>query len=197
MTAQVVGGFDSHILRNFWYNCNVTKNMKDGITELPQEYLERDPFNQTRDRIEKCKRIGNDLRPSKGNPYDVRRVGEIRGIEAKSRQGEAGKESGFQEIVIDTRGYQEKRFSMTYFSPHRHSVAEELVMFVKTGKNGQPEWLILDGQPLSLNADLYDSRMLSHRHAQGIDYETKMIPKVDGRGAYIGIVSIIEAVSSK
>lgn len=168
--------------------------MADAITEteLPQEYLERDPFNQAQMRIEKCQRIRNGLRPPEGGQYDRLRVEEIRGIEAKSRQGKEGEKSGFQELVIDTRGYQEKRFRMTYSSPNGRKVAEELVMFVKTGKDGHPEWITLDGQPLALNADLYDSRMLSHRHAQGIDYKITMIPRIDGRGAYTGVISIIK-----
>jgi hypothetical protein len=167
--------------------------MGEGIVELPKQSLESNLFDQAKTRIEKSQRIGNDLRPSGNTEFNRQRLAEVRAVEARSTQGDEGKESGFEDLVIDTRGYQEKRFRMSYSSPNGQEVSEELVMFVKTGKDGQPEWITHDGQPLALNADLYDSRLQSKLHGQGKDFNVNMMPKVDGRGAYTGVVSIVES----
>ncbi|MBI3620453.1 hypothetical protein HY214_04930 [Candidatus Roizmanbacteria bacterium] len=162
-----------------------------GATELPKQVLEASAFNQARVRIEKSRRIKNDLKPATGN-FNQRRLEEVRTVEMRSEQREEGKRSGFEETLIDTRGWEEKRFLLTYVGPNGQEIKEGLVMFTRLGKGGQIEWLTTEGQPLALNEDLYDGRLNSHRHAQGRDYRAAVMPKVDGRGAYTGVVSIIE-----
>lgn len=163
------------------------------IREIPQQELESQAFQQAKIRIEKSKRIREDIRPSGGKPYSKQRVEEIRGIETGSEQGEQGKK-GFQEMVMDTRGYQEQRFNMSYKSPTGETLTEQLVFFVKLDANGQVEWLTdKDAKTLALNGDLYESRIISHKHAQGFNYDSFTIPRVDGRGAYTGIVTLFKS----
>ncbi|MCL4353115.1 T3SS effector HopA1 family protein [Patescibacteria group bacterium] len=166
------------------------------IQELPRQSLETQAFQQAKIRIEKSQRIRGDLQPPEGQAYNRQRVEEVRNIEMRSEQGEEGKRSGFEEILIDTRGYEPKRFRMTYENPQEASISEDLIMYVRMGQNGQPEWLTLQGQPLALNADLYEGRLASHKHAQGTDYKATVMPRVDGQGAYLGITTIIESANS-
>jgi len=164
------------------------------VGEIPQQELEAQAFQQAKIRIEKCKRIKEDIRPGGGKPYSKERVDEIRGIEMRSEQGEQGKASGLQEMVMDTRGYQEQKFNMSYKSPKGETVSEQLVFFVKPGANGQAEWLTDEGgKTLALNGDLYESRLTSHKHAQGTNYDSYTIPRVDGRGAYTGVVTLFKS----
>jgi hypothetical protein len=110
-----------------------------------------------------------------------------------SEQGEAGKKAGLTESVIDTRDYQPNRYKVVYTSPQGEEVTEELIMFVKLSPDGQPQFVTAEnGQALAFNADLYDSRLSSHKHAQGVDYGVTVLPKIDGRGAYTGVMSLIE-----
>lgn len=167
-----------------------------GGIPLKEIGIEDQAFSQARVRIEKSQRIKTDLRGEVNKPKSPlyqQRVAEIRQIELNSEQGDAGRAKTTEELVIDTRGYEEQRMKLQYKSPKGDSIQEELVMFVKLGTNGQPEFLRDQlGRTLALNADLYDSRLFSQKHAQGIDYKRTVIPRVDGRGAYTGVVSIIE-----
>ena len=164
---------------------------------LPPQNLEAAPFDQAKTRVEKCQRIGNDLKPKEdATPYSRERVKELRDVEARSQQGEAGKTSGSEELIIDSRGYEERRFNMIYRSDTGEEITEELVMFFILAKDGHTQWLTLDGQPLALNGSLYDSRLESSLHASGRENRVSMIPRVGGRGEYTGVVSIIEARQS-
>ncbi len=167
-------------------------------SEMQHKVLENDAFRAARVRIEKSHRIKEDLKPSNGNPYDRERVQELRNIEMRSEQGQAGKESGLEELVLDTRGYQEHRLTQKYLSPDGKSeISEQLVFFVKMSDKGQPEWLRdSSGNVLALNGELYDSRLSSQKRAQGSDYDSKVILRVDGRGAYTGVVTLIEPKST-
>jgi len=163
------------------------------VGEIPQQELEAQAFQQARIRIEKCKRIKEDIRPGGGKPFSKERVEEIRGIEVRSEQGEEGKTSGLQEMVMDARGYQEQRFNISYKSPKGEVISEQLVSFVKLGANGQAEWLADEsGKALALNGDLYKSRLTSHKHGQGTNFDSFTIPRIDGRGAYTGIVTLFK-----
>lgn len=158
-------------------------------------------FDGTKIRVEKCKRIRDDLKSTPaGERYTIaaqQRQEEIRRVEMKSKQGEKAKKGGLEELIIDTRGYHEKRFTRVYISPTGEKISEELVMFVRIDKDGKFEWLTLEGKPLALNANLYDSRMTSQLHAEGLDYRVKVIPRINERGAYTGVVSIIEDKKNK
>ncbi len=166
--------------------------MSEEKTTLPPKQLEAVPFNQAMVRIERSERIANDLRPKNGEPYSRTRVQEVRDIEMKSRQGDAANETELEELVIDTRDYQEKRFAVTYISEYNKQINEELVMFVKIGKDGQPEWLMNNGKVMGLNANLYDARLTSRLHSEYNDHKATVIPRIGGNGAYTGVVSIIE-----
>jgi hypothetical protein len=164
------------------------------VREIPPQELETHAFQQAKNRIEKSQRIRADIKPLDGKPRNNQRVEEIRNLEKRSEQVEQGKISGLQELVMDSRGYQEKRFNMPYKSPTGDIISEQLVMFVKPDENGQPEWLTDDsGKPLALNGDLYESRLTSRKHAQGNDYNSFTIPRVDGRGAYTGVVTLFKS----
>lgn len=159
--------------------------------------VEQQAFQQAKTRIEKSQRIKADLKDLKtGQPKSanhLQRVQEIRDVEAKSEQGQAGSEKGAEELVIDNRGYQEQRIKVNYKSPDGKVVSEELVMFVKLGTSGQPEFLRDPiGKVWALNADLYDSRLTSNIHPKGLDYQRTVIPRIEGRGAYSGVVSLVE-----
>ncbi|OGK15963.1 hypothetical protein A2690_00725 [Candidatus Roizmanbacteria bacterium RIFCSPHIGHO2_01_FULL_39_12b] len=162
------------------------------IEALPLQNLEAAPFGQAKIRVEKCRRIRHDLKPQDDTPYSHQRVEELRDIETRSQQGKGDKKSGLEELIIDSRGYQERRFRMIYRSDQGEEVSEELIMFFKLGEDGQPQWLTLDGQPLALNGDLYDSRLESGIHASGRENRVSMVPRVGGRGEYTGVVSITE-----
>ncbi|MFH0749929.1 MAG: hypothetical protein V1917_03410 [Candidatus Gottesmanbacteria bacterium] len=162
-----------------------------GLAELPLRKLELPQFQQAKIRIEKSARIKNDLLPTHSSP-NGQRLAEVGNVEKKSVGLKEGDKSGLSEIAIDIRGYQEQRFKMNYVSPDGKNITESLVFFVKTSQAGQPEWLTVGGQPLALNADLYDSRQPSNIHGQQKDCARTFIPRVDGRGAYTGIVSLFE-----
>lgn len=168
-------------------------NRNEISSNITRRILDAETFRQTQTRIEKSRRIREDLQGD--NPQKRERIEEIRNIEAQSKQGEEAKQTGFEEIVLDTKGYQEKRLAMMFTTPDgKQSISEELIAFVKTGENNQLEYLkTSDGRIPFLNADLYNSRITSHLHDEGMDYDVKAIPRVDGRGAYTGVVSIIES----
>lgn len=144
-------------------------------------------------RIQKSKRIAHDLKPADGKPFSRERVDEVRDIEMRSEQGDEAGKNGLEELVFDTRGYKPTRFQVDYVDSQGKTITEDLIRFAKQGDNGQEVYLKFpDGRAVAGNASLYESRLTSRRHAQGVDYATKMMPRVDGRGAYTGIVTLIE-----
>ncbi len=79
---------------------------------------------------------------------------------------------------------------MTYVSPTGETVSEQLVSFVKADQKGEPQLYKNPDGFGHLNADLYDSKRVSGKHAMGLDYNMSKIPRVDGKGNFTGIVTI-------
>ena len=150
------------------------------LTEYNRAEKSADAFNRAKIRIQKSARIKDDISPSDGRPYSRHRVDEIRNIERRSEQGDAAKETGLEELFVDARGYQKVRFCIKRFSPDsKDSITETLVSFVRPTSEGGVEHLQLGGKLMALNADLYESRLISHQHAQGIEYDIFTIPIVN------------------
>jgi|GEM_PF-2547802 len=166
--------------------------MTPAPTELPVQNLEAPAFSAAKIRIEKSQRIAADLKPQDGRAPNQSRITEVRDIERRSAPGPAAAKSGLKEVVIDTREYQERVLKAKYKTDSGAEMSEELVMFFKLGRDGQPQFLTVDGQPLALNGDLYRTRLDSQLHKPEKNVKTTVLPRIDGRGAYTGIVSIRE-----
>ena len=159
------------------------------VSEM-RRVVEQEAFNNAKGRIEASKKIREELSKRKVGLPKPPIEANLRTIEGMSQQGEAGRLAGNQETYFDIRGYQEARANVTYVSPKGETVTEQLVSFVKADQKGQPEiYKNSDGFSV-LNADLYDSKLPSHKHAMGNDYDQHMLPRVDGKGAYVGIVTV-------
>jgi hypothetical protein len=170
-----------------------TGESENNATQTKDTEQSADVYQGTVTRIEKSKRIKEDVKPSDGRPYNKERVEEIRDIEARSEQGDKSKESGLEELFVDARGYQVSRFKVNWKSPEGQNLEETLVMFLKQDKSGQPDFLKDNsGKILALNADLYESKITSHKHAQRYDSDTFTIPRIDGSGRYTGVVSLVQ-----
>lgn len=149
-----------------------------------------DDFRRARIRIEKSKRIKDDISPADRKQQNRDRVQEIRGIEMMSSQ--SAKEGEMLEEMFDARGFRALRTTLEHTSPDGQQViSEDLVFFVKPSENGQLEYLVdQSGKRIGCNSDLIDSRLTSQKHASGRDYNVFTIPKIDGRGAYTGVISL-------
>lgn len=169
-----------------------------------EKELETQAFRRAKTRIKKSSRVAADLRDKKaGEPYSEaykQREAEVRQVEMKSEQGEPGRQIGKEELVIDARGgYQEKRFAMKYTSTRgtEEPISEELVAFIRAGTDGQPEFLKdEDGKTIAFNAELYDAKLTSQKHAQGTDYDAFTIPRIGGQGEYTGVVTLFQSKQS-
>jgi len=159
------------------------------VSEM-RRVVEQEAFNNAKGRIEASKRIRAELSNKVAGGPRPPIEAKLQAIELASKQGEVGRLAGNQETYFDTRGYQEARANVTYVSPKDETITEQLVSFVKADQKGQPEiYKNSDGFSM-LNADLYDSKLPSQLHAQGNDHNTHMLPRVDGKGAYVGIVTV-------
>jgi hypothetical protein len=124
-------------------------------------------------------------------------VDELRDIERQSAQGDEAKRTGLEEMVLDTRGYKPLKFPIHYAAPDGKILTEEVVGFTKKGRNGEDEYLRgPDGKAVALNASLYITRLQSGKHAQGSEYDTKMLPRIDTTGKYTGIFTLVEDKTS-
>ena len=62
-----------------------------------------------------------------------------------------------------------------------------------TGEDGP--WLSVPGtdgkQAYAIPAELFDARIASALHGIPVGAEIRMVPNIDGRGAYLGVYSVI------
>lgn len=164
------------------------KLMPPQTPEIPHRQLPSFEFNQVKTRVEKSTRIRQDLKPANNQPFNQQRLQEVRQVEKMT----AFDSPGLHETLLDTRGFQEQRYKINYKSPNGQVITEELIFFIRPGKNGEWEFLKDDsGKSIALNSNLYESRLTSTIHPQGVDYNTYTIPKIDGRGSYTGVVTLI------
>ena len=91
-----------------------TGELQQKVAEMQHKEVNAEAFKGTVTRVEKSKRIKDDIRPSDGRPYSRQRVDEIRDVEMRSEQGDKAKETGMEELFMDARGYQETRFKMNW-----------------------------------------------------------------------------------
>lgn len=167
-------------------------NIEQQVSQLKTQETSTKAFSETKARVQNAKKTREGIRPSDGRPFNRNLVDEFRHAERFSEQGDKAKETGFEEIFIDRRGYQDARFQMHWTSPDgQETVAEDLVFFVKGGENGQIDYLTgKDGKPTALNADLYDSKLHSSRHAVRTDSDLFSVPRIDANGKFTGVVTL-------
>ncbi|MEK7649307.1 MAG: hypothetical protein AAB400_05365 [Patescibacteria group bacterium] len=143
-------------------------------------------------RLGKYGRITADLELQPTSAARIQRTQEIQAVEQKIKtRGRGDEKSGREELLIDTRGYREARRTLHYVSPTGESFDTEAVLFYK--KEGQQiTWLKSENRLVVLDVGLYCNRLASTLYNQQGDRPVAYIPMVDDRGAYRGIVTIIE-----
>ncbi len=147
-------------------------------------------FEGMKIRVGKYSRIAEDLGGIP--PLRKQRVNEIQAIERRIHErGRGDEKSGRHERLVDTRGYREARRTIRYVSPTGDTFDANVVMFYKKEKN-TVEWLASDGRTIVLDAGLYENRLPSTLYNQQSDRIVHYIPYVDDRGAYNGVITIIE-----
>lgn len=149
---------------------------------MPSLHVSADLFREHTIRIEKNRRIADDLKHAgdrrRQRLEEIEPVGLLHGDE-----------------YVDARGFKEGRYRMTYVAPGGGTIDEIVVIFFRPTP-GEPLWLTMkdgDGGAVPLiSADLFDAKIVSGSHATPADrsYETRTIPRVDGRGAFIGVYSV-------
>src|SRR5260221_13784672 len=117
---------------------------------MPPRELDSTQFDRVKLRVEKCKRIADDLKH--GNRQ---RIDEVRNVEMQSVQNPDPAEVRYREVVLETRGWTPARISVPFQDPQGQIVTENLVAFAKRTPEDQLEWLTIQGQTATLNADLY------------------------------------------
>lgn len=163
--------------------------MKTGA-EIHRE-IDPETFGPLKIRVEKSQRIKEGIRPGGNKPFDQARVDEIRDLERNVNLRERRPDTIEQDMQLDSRGFQAQIYPVSYKTPDGQILKERVVMFVKPGENGEFEFMKdSQGRTMAINSDLFDSKLKSDIHAQGMDYDTFTIPRVDGRGAFSGIITL-------
>ena len=128
-------------------------------------------------RIDRAKRIRYDVLSNNKN-----RVKDLRDLEI-AHAGDA--------LDVDARGFEPRRYEITYRTPSGEIFKEPVVVFARTAQNGQLDLLKnSQGRPVAINLYLFDSRLVSRIHQQEIGYDIYTIPRLDEKGVYSGIVTL-------
>ena len=174
-------------------NESLTKSQEAARTTSPEEAdfitLSDEQFNNKKSQIEEAKRVRKALESEGLDKGEMQSA--IAGLDEEIKQSTGLSRN---EAYINIYYHPETVPGMrVYTSPSGETVVEDVVFFAEKGIKGEQELLSAKGQPVAVNADLWESRQpIKPRWALNrTEYWT--IPATNGGGAFTGLIRLADS----